>query len=105
MGALLLGMGNGLVCIAEQSVSSGLAAVAVASSPLWMGVFAAMRGERPGRMEWVGLAFGFVEELGAGAVVERPADLRLHSTDARNSNLHKLADQEVVLAFAWANEQ
>jgi drug/metabolite transporter (DMT)-like permease len=63
MGVLLLGLGNGLVCIAEQSVSSGLAAVAVASSPLWMGVFAAMRGERPGRMEWLGLAFGFAGVL------------------------------------------
>ncbi|HVI24614.1 MAG TPA: drug/metabolite exporter YedA [Xanthomonadaceae bacterium] len=63
MGALLLGLGNGLVCIAEQSVSSGLAAVAVASSALWMGVFAAMRGERPGRTEWIGLACGFAGVL------------------------------------------
>lgn len=63
MGALLLGLGNGLVCIAEQSVSSGLAAVAVASSALWMGVFAAMRGARPGRMEWFGLAAGFAGVL------------------------------------------
>ncbi|HJR73681.1 MAG TPA: drug/metabolite exporter YedA [Luteimonas sp.] len=60
MGALLLGGGNGLVCIAEQSVSSGLAAVAVASAPLWIGLFAAMRGQRPGKMEWIGLAIGFV---------------------------------------------
>lgn len=60
MGALLLGGGNGLVCIAEQSVSSGLAAVAVASAPLWIGLFAAMRGQRPGRMEWLGLGIGFV---------------------------------------------
>ena len=34
-GAMLLGMGNGLVCFAEQSVASGLAAVAVASMPLF----------------------------------------------------------------------
>lgn len=60
MGALLLGGGNGLVCIAEQSVLSGLAAVAVASAPLWIGLFAAMRGQRPGKMEWIGLAIGFV---------------------------------------------
>ncbi len=63
MGALLLGGGNGLVCIAEQSVSSGLAAVAVASAPLWIGLFAAMRGQRPGRMEWLGLGIGFVGVL------------------------------------------
>ena len=35
----------------------------MASSPLWMGVFAAMRGARPGRMEWFGLAFGFAGVL------------------------------------------
>src|SRR5687767_11959504 len=33
-GTLLLGGGNGLVCFAETSVSSSLAAVAVASMPL-----------------------------------------------------------------------
>ena len=59
MGVLLLGLGNGMVCVAEQTVSSGVAAVAVASSPLWMGLFSAMRGARPTRMEWVGLAIGF----------------------------------------------
>lgn len=63
MGALLLGMGNGLVCIAEQSVSSGLAAVAVASVPLWIGLFATLRGYRPTRMEWLGLAIGFIGVL------------------------------------------
>lgn len=63
VGALLLGGGNGLVCIAEQSVSSGLAAVAVASAPLWIGLFSAMRGQRPGRMEWIGLGIGFVGVL------------------------------------------
>lgn len=59
MGVLLLGLGNGMVCIAEQTVPSGLAAVAVASAPLWMAVFSALRGDRPTRIEWVGLAIGF----------------------------------------------
>ena len=63
MGLLLLGLGNGMVCIAEQTVSSGLAAVAVASAPLWMGLFAAMRGEHPRRLEWIGLGIGFVGVL------------------------------------------
>lgn len=60
MGVLLLGLGNGMVCIAEQTVSSGLAAVAVASAPLWMALFSALRGDRPTRVECVGLAIGFV---------------------------------------------
>lgn len=63
MAVLLLGFGNGMVCIAEQTVSSGLAAVAVASSALWMGLFAAMRGERPQGLEWLGLGIGFVGVL------------------------------------------
>ena len=60
MAVLLLGGGNALVCVAEQSVSSGMAAVAVASAPLWMALFSALRGEKPTRIEWAGLAIGFV---------------------------------------------
>ena len=43
LGILLMLLGNGMVNLAEQTVSSGMAAVAVASAPLWMGVFSAMR--------------------------------------------------------------
>ena len=60
MGVLLLLLGNGMVNLAETTVSSGLAAVAVASAPLWMGVFAALRGQHPSRIEWVGLGIGFL---------------------------------------------
>jgi drug/metabolite transporter (DMT)-like permease len=60
MGVMLLLLGNGMVNYAEQTVSSGLAAVAVASAPLWMGVFAALRGQHPSRTEWVGLGIGFI---------------------------------------------
>jgi drug/metabolite transporter (DMT)-like permease len=58
-GSLLLGMGNGLVCYAEQSVASGLAAVAVAAMPLFAAVFGGLYGQWPRRMEWLGLAVGF----------------------------------------------
>ena len=63
MGLLLLGFGNGMVCIAEQSVSSGLAAVAVASAPLWIGLFSTLRGQRSSRLEWLGLGIGFLGVL------------------------------------------
>lgn len=59
-GSLLLGFGNGLVCYAEQSVSSGLAAVAVASMPLFAAGFGAMFGHWPRRWELAGLLIGFV---------------------------------------------
>ena len=59
MGALLLGGGNGLVCLAETTVSSGMAAIAVASMPLWAGLFGWWYGRNPSRLEWLGLAIGF----------------------------------------------
>lgn len=58
-GSLLLGLGNGLVCIAEQHVASGLAAVTVASMPLFAGLFASLHGQWPSRPEWLGLGIGF----------------------------------------------
>ncbi|TAM58204.1 MAG: drug/metabolite exporter YedA [Rhodanobacter sp.] len=63
-GLLLLGMGNGLVCFAEQRVSSGIAAVAVASMPLFAALFAGMYGHWSNRRETIGLLIGF-----AGVIV------------------------------------
>lgn len=59
-GTLLLGIGNGLVCYAEQSVASGLAAVAVAGMPLFAALFGGLYREWPRRVEWLGLAIGFI---------------------------------------------
>jgi len=59
-GTLLLGFGNGMVCFAEQSVSSGLAAVAVASMPLFAAGFGAVFGQWPRKWELIGLLIGFV---------------------------------------------
>jgi len=67
---LLLGFGNGLVCYAEQRVSSGIAAVAVASMPLFAALFAGLYGQWSTRRETVGLLIGFagvvVLNLGSG---------------------------------------
>jgi drug/metabolite transporter (DMT)-like permease len=60
IGGLLFLGGNGLVSIAQQSVSSGGAAVVCATMPLWMGVLGVISGERPTRREWLSLAVGFV---------------------------------------------
>lgn len=48
-GALLLAGGNGLVCWAEQSVNSSLAALILTSAPIWFAVFDTIRpgGRRP----------------------------------------------------------
>ncbi|RDI98441.1 drug/metabolite exporter YedA [Dyella solisilvae] len=80
-GVLLLGFGNGLVCFAEQHVSSGIAAVAVASMPLFIAVFAGMYGEWPTRRETIGLVIGFIGvvvlNLGAGLSGSRIGALAL----------------------------
>ncbi|MGH8089397.1 MAG: drug/metabolite exporter YedA, partial [Stenotrophomonas sp.] len=60
MGLTMLVLGNGMVVLAERSVSSGLAATAVASVPLWMALFGALRGQHASRGEWLGIAIGFL---------------------------------------------
>ena len=60
MGLTMLVLGNGMVVLAERTVSSGLAATAVASVPLWMALFGAMRGTHASRGEWLGIAIGFL---------------------------------------------
>lgn len=59
-GVLLLLLGNGLVCFAEQSVSSGIAAVAIASEPLFVALVLFAYRERPNRNEIIGLVVGFL---------------------------------------------
>ena len=60
MGLTMLVLGNGMVVLAERTVSSGLAATAVASVPLWMALFGAIRGEHATKGEWLGIAIGFL---------------------------------------------
>ncbi len=60
LGALLLAGGNGGVLFAEQWVASGLAALGIAAVPLWTVLFFGLWGRWPRRLEWLGLALGFV---------------------------------------------
>jgi drug/metabolite transporter (DMT)-like permease len=58
VGTLLLACGNGGVAFAEQTVSSGLAALMVSAMPLWMALFAGLWGKWPAPKDWLGLALG-----------------------------------------------
>lgn len=58
IGALLLAGGNGGVTFAEQWVTSSLAAVWIATMPLWAALFAGLWGRWPTRLEWLGLGLG-----------------------------------------------
>ena len=59
VGALLLAGGNGLVMLAERTVPSGLAALVVASVPLWIVVFRLIAGDRVAASLIVGVLVGF----------------------------------------------
>lgn len=58
-GTLLMFGGNGLVTVAERDVPSGLAALLIASVPLWVIVLRAVFRERPGRATALGVIAGF----------------------------------------------
>jgi drug/metabolite transporter (DMT)-like permease len=58
-GTLLLAGGNGLVTVAEQHFPSALAALIIASVPLWVVVLRAASGERVPRTTLVGVLVGF----------------------------------------------
>ena len=59
VGGMMFGGGAGLVSFAqEHGVASGLASLGVAAVPLWATIFAALFGDRPSRLEVVGLAVG-----------------------------------------------
>ncbi len=70
VGILLLVGGNGGVVFAEQSVASGVAAMTIATTPLWAVLFARIWGRWPTGKEWIGLLVGFagivVLNLGGG---------------------------------------
>lgn len=61
IGILLLAVGNGLVTIAQhQQVPSGIAAVMVATVPLFTLGFSLFWGMRNSRLEWTGIALGLL---------------------------------------------
>ncbi|MQT61380.1 drug/metabolite exporter YedA, partial [Pseudomonas sp. FSL R10-0399] len=61
IGFLLLACGNGGVTLAEHSgVASGVAALAVATVPLFTLLFGYFWGARNTRLEWAGIALGLI---------------------------------------------
>jgi drug/metabolite transporter (DMT)-like permease len=74
VGTLLLAVGNGLVCFAEQSVASAIAAIVIASVPAWAGVFSWSRGEPIGMAALViaAIAWAFGSIWGRGRDLPTP---------------------------------
>lgn len=59
VGTLMFSLGNATVAVAEQHLSSGVAAVVCGTMPLCTGALSRFFGEKPTRREWVGLVVGF----------------------------------------------
>src|ERR1700761_3012673 len=61
IGFMMMGLGNGFVCLGETRVPSGLASLVVAGVPLFAMLFAwGLFGARPRLLEWLGVGLGLV---------------------------------------------
>lgn len=60
IGLLLPALGNGTVCYVQQTVSSSVAALAIATAPIWMAIFASVWGHHITRREWFGIFLGIL---------------------------------------------
>jgi len=58
MGIMMMGIGNGCVCLAERLVPSGLAALFVGSAPVFAIAFGLAFGSHPRLFEWLGVLLG-----------------------------------------------
>jgi drug/metabolite transporter (DMT)-like permease len=78
VGTFLLLGGTGGVVYAEQWVGSGMAALVLATTPLWAVLFAGIWKQWPTRNEWVGIVLG----LAGIVLLNLEGDLRTHPAGA-----------------------
>lgn len=60
IGTGLIGGGTGVLAISLQYIPSGVGALVVAITPLWLVLFRLIAGERPRWQTWLGVGLGFV---------------------------------------------
>jgi len=58
VGLLLPVLGNGTVSHVQLHVSSSVAALAIATAPIWMAIFSSAWGHKISRREWLGIGIG-----------------------------------------------
>lgn len=58
IGILLPAIGNGTVTYVQQTISSSVAALSIATAPIWMAIFSSIWGHHISRQEWLGIAIG-----------------------------------------------
>jgi drug/metabolite transporter (DMT)-like permease len=96
VGFLLLGVGMGVLTLAERYVPSGVAALIVAVMPLWVVVIRAVTGDRPPVLTWVGVAIGLV----GIAVLVDPGGHGISRADTAHRTVWSLA--MLASTFCWA---
>lgn len=61
LGALLLGLGLGMVAMAQYNdVPTGMVALLIAALPLWIAIFKVIDGAKSSPLSWLGIAIGFI---------------------------------------------
>lgn len=60
IGILMPALGNGTVCYVQQTVSSSVAALSIATVPIWMAIFSVWWGHRIAKQEWLGIIIGLL---------------------------------------------
>lgn len=60
VGILLPALGNGTVCYVQQTVSSSVAALSIATAPIWMAIFSSIWGHKISVKEWLGIVVGLM---------------------------------------------
>ena len=60
IGVLMPALGNGTVCYVQQTVSSSVAALSIATVPIWMAIFSVWWGHHISKKEWLGIVIGMI---------------------------------------------
>ena len=60
IGILLPAIGNGTVTYVQQTISSSVAALSIATAPIWMAIFSSIWGHHISWQEWLGIAIGLI---------------------------------------------
>lgn len=60
IGTLMPALGNGTVCYVQQTISSSVAALSIATVPIWMAFFSVWWGHRIAKQEWLGIIIGLL---------------------------------------------
>ena len=96
MGVMLLGVGIGTVAMGERFVPSGIAALLVSVTPLWIIVFRLRAGDRPSLLTSAGVVVGMI---GLGAMLLPGGTTSIAGGD-RDVLLWSIAI--LVGSFSWA---